>query len=61
MARRAGVVIRWRITLLILAGGLFLIWKFIINRPKAAYENPTAAVKVEKPYRATVEQSLSLN
>lgn len=61
MARRAGVVIRWIVTLLILAGGLFLIWKFIINRPKTAYQNPLAAVKVEKPYRATVRQSLSLN
>ena len=60
MARKAGVVIRWVITLLILGAGLFLIWKFIINRPKAAYENPLAAVKVEKPYRATVEESLSL-
>ena len=60
MARKAGVVIRWILTLLILGFGLFLIWKYIINRPKAAYENPLAAVKVEKPYRATVKESLSL-
>lgn len=61
MARRAGVVIRWIITLLVIGAGLFLIWKFIINRPKSAYENPLAAVKVEKPYRSTVKESLSLN
>ena len=60
MARKAGVVIRWILTLLILGLGLFLIWKYIINRPKAAYENPLATVKVEKPYRATVKESLSL-
>lgn len=60
MARKAGVVIRWILTLLILGLGLFLIWKYIINRPKAAYENPLAAVKIEKPYRATVTESLSL-
>ena len=60
MARRAGVVFRWIVTLLVIGAGLFLIWKFIINRPKDAYENPLAAVKVEKPYRATVQESLSL-
>ena len=48
MARRAGVVIRWLITLIIVGAGLFLIWKFIINKPKAVYENPLAAVKVAK-------------
>ena len=60
MARKAGVVIRWTLTILILGAGLFLIWKFIISRPKAVYENPLAAVRVEKPYRATVKESLSL-
>ena len=60
MARKAGVVIRWILTLLVLGLGLFLIWKYIINRPKAAYENPLVAVKVDKPYRATVKESLSL-
>lgn len=61
MARRAGVVIRWLITLIIVGAGLFLIWKFIINKPKAVYENPLAAVKVAKPYRADLEQSLELS
>ena len=60
MARKAGVVIRWILTLLVLVLGIFLIWKYIINRPKAAYENPLVAVKVDKPYRATVKESLSL-
>ena len=60
MGRRVGVLIRWIITLLVLATGLFLIWKFVINRPKAVYENPLAPVMVQKPYRATVEESLNL-
>ncbi len=61
MGRRVGAVIRWVITLLIIALGLFLIWKFVINKPKAVYENPLSPVKVSKPYRADVEQSLELN
>lgn len=61
MSRRSSVVIRWLITLFIIGLGLFLIWKFIINRPKAVFENPLSPVKVEKPYRATVEESLELS
>jgi len=61
MSRRTAAVIRWVITLLILGAGIFLIWKFVINRPKAVAENPLAAVKIEKPKRGTVEQSLELN
>lgn len=61
MSRRSSVVIRWLITLFVIGLGLFLIWKFIINRPKAVFENPLSPVKVEKPYRATVEESLELS
>ena len=61
MSRRSSVVIRWLITLFVIGLGLFLIWKFIINRPKAVFENPPSPVKVEKPYRATVEESLELS
>ena len=61
MGRKSAVFIRWLITLLIIGLGLFLIWKFIISRPKEVFESPLAPVKVEKPYRATVEQSLELS
>lgn len=61
MARKGGVFLRWLITILVLAGGLFLIWKFILNTEKEVYENPVSAVKVALPYRATVEESLDLN
>ena len=60
MGRKAGVFFRWLITLLIVGTGLFLIWKFIINKPKDVYENPLSTVKVAKPYRADLEQSLEL-
>jgi len=61
MSRRSGIVIRWLITLLVIGAGLFLIWKFIISRPEKVYENPLAPVKVEKPYRADLEQGLELS
>ena len=61
MSKRTGIVIRWAITLAVIGTGLFLIWKFIISRPKAVYESPLAPVKVEKPYRADLEQSLELS
>ena len=60
MGRKAGVFFRWLITLLIIGAGLFLIWKFIINKPKDVYESPLASVKVAKPYRADLDQSLEL-
>ncbi len=60
MGRRSAAFIRWIITLAILALGLFLIWKFIINRPEEVYENPLSPVKVAKPYRDDVEESLDL-
>ena len=61
MSGRSSILIRWIITLLVVGLGLFLIWKFIISRPKAAFENPLTPVKLEKPYRATVEESLELS
>ena len=61
MGRKSAVFFRWLITLVIIGIGLFLIWKFIISRPKAVFENPLSPVKVEKPYRATVDQSLELS
>lgn len=61
MGRRSAVFIRWLITLLIIGLGLFLIWKFIISRPKEVFESPLSPVKVELPYRATVDQSLELS
>ena len=61
MGRKTAVFIRWLITLVIIGIGLFLIWKFIISRPKAVFENPLSPVKVEKPYRANVNQSLELS
>ncbi len=60
MNRKAAVFFRWLISLVVIALGLFLIWKFVISRPKAVYENPLAPVKVSKPYRATVQESLEL-
>ena len=61
MKRGLAVFLRWIITLVIVAIDLFLIWKFIINKPKAVYESPLAPVKVEKPFRATDEESLELS
>lgn len=61
MGRKTAIFIRWLITLAIVGTGLFLIWKFIISVPKKTYENPLSPVKVAKPYRADVEQSLKLN
>ena len=61
MARKGFGFLRWIITLLILAVGMFLIWKFILNREQEVYENPVSAVKVALPYRATIEESLELN
>lgn len=60
MARKVGTLIRWIVTLLIIAIGLFLIWKFIISKPDQVYENPLSPVKVSKPYRADVQESLEL-
>ncbi len=61
MSRKSGIAIRWLITLAVIGAGLFLIWKFIISRPGKVYENPLAPVKVAKPYRADLEQSLELS
>ena len=61
MSRKGIVFIRWLITLLILGAGLFLIWKFIINKPKEVFENPPAPVEVAKPYRADIRQTLELS
>ncbi|MBO4410157.1 MAG: efflux RND transporter periplasmic adaptor subunit [Spirochaetales bacterium] len=61
MSRKGVVFIRWLITLLILGAGLFLIWKFIINKPKEVFENPPAPVEVAKPYRADIRQTLELS
>ena len=61
MGRKSTIFFRWLITLVIIGVGLFLIWKFIISRPKAVFESPLSPVKVEKPYRATVDQSLELS
>ncbi len=60
MGRKGAALIRWIITLVVIAVGVFLIWKFVINRPKEVYENPLSPVKVAKPYRADVEESLKL-
>ncbi len=60
MGRKASALIRWIVTLVVIGLGLYLIWVFVINRPKAVYENPLSPVKVQKPYRATVEESLKL-
>ena len=61
MARRGAVIVRWIITLAVIGAGLFLIWKFVINRPKKVFENPLAAVVTAKPYRASVDQTLELS
>ena len=61
MGKRSAVIVRWLITLAVVGTGLFLIWKFIISVPRKTYENPLSPVKVEKPYRADVSQSLELN
>jgi RND family efflux transporter MFP subunit len=55
------VIVRWIITLAVIGAGLFLIWKFVINRPKKVFENPLAAVVTAKPYRASVDQTLELS
>ena len=60
MKIKVGAVVRWIITIAVIAVGLFLIWKLVISRPKAVYENPLSAVKVAKPYRADVRESLEL-
>jgi len=61
MARRGAVIVRWIITLAVIGAGLFLIWKFVINRPKKVFENPLATVVTAKPYRASVDQTLELS
>ncbi len=61
MRRGSAVFVRWLITLVVVGLGLFLIWKFIISKPKDVYESPLAPVRVEKPFRATVQESLELS
>ena len=53
-------VLRWIITLLLVFGAAFLIFKFVINAPKASYEQPLTPVRISKPQRRTVEQSVML-
>ncbi len=60
MASKGSVLVRWTITLILIVVGLFLIWRFVINRPDEVYENPLSSVEVAKPYRADVQQSLKL-
>lgn len=60
MRVRGGAIIRWVITIIVIAIGVFLIWKFVINMPEEVYENPLSPVKVAKPYRSDVQESLEL-
>lgn len=61
MKKYTSLIIRWAITLLIVAVLVFIIWKFMINRTVSTYEKPLEPVKVEKAQRGELEQVLKLS
>lgn len=61
MVRKGGTIIRWAVTLTVFAAACFMLWKFVINRPEEVFEKPVSAVRVMKPYRADIEESLTLS
>ena len=61
MAGKGSTIIRWAVTLTVFAAACFMLWKFVINRPEEVYEKPVSAVRVMKPYRADIEESLTLS
>ncbi|MCR4677096.1 MAG: efflux RND transporter periplasmic adaptor subunit [Sphaerochaetaceae bacterium] len=60
MTKIKALVVRWLITLVVVAGLLFLIWKFIIHAEKQTYETPLEPVKTEMAQRGDFEQSINL-
>lgn len=53
--------LKWIILLILAAVAALILWVYVINGEKEAYTAPLAAVKIAKPYRANVEESLTFN
>lgn len=61
MKKAAGVLIRWVVTLIFTASLTFLIWRLVIKRQVPQYTEPVSPVRIEKPVKSNLEQTLNLS
>ena len=55
------IFLRWLITLSVIGVLAYLIWYFLLNRDNRSYVEPLNPVKVERPVKSTLEQTLTLS
>lgn len=60
MTKKNAFFLRWLITVAIVLGLLFMIWKFILNAEKQTYDRPLEPVKTQLAQRGDFEQSIRL-